>query len=70
MSIWIVDANQPTDLIYKFTKALWEHRDELEKVHAKCREVTFNTALDGLGIPLHPGAEKYYGEMSHPNISD
>jgi len=68
MAIWMVDANQPTDLIYKYTKALWEHRDELEKVHDKCKEVTFDTALDGLGIPLHPGAGKYYREMSHPKV--
>ena len=69
MAIWVVDANQPTDLIYNITKALWEHRDELEKVHAKCKEVTFDTALDGLGIPPHPGAERYYREMSHPKVS-
>jgi TRAP transporter TAXI family solute receptor len=58
MALWIVDADQPTELIYRFTKALWEHRDELEKVHDKCKDVTFNTALDGLGILLHPGAGK------------
>lgn len=33
MALWVVDSNQPAELIYKFTKALWEHRDELEKVH-------------------------------------
>ena len=68
MAIWAVDADQPTDLIYEITKALWEHRDELEKVHDKCKDITFNTALDGLGVPLHPGAEKYYRERSHPGI--
>jgi TRAP transporter TAXI family solute receptor len=68
MALWIVDADQPTELIYRFTKALWEHRDELEKVHDKCKDVTFNTALDSIGIPLHPGAEKYYREMSHPKL--
>jgi uncharacterized protein len=25
--------------------------------------VTLETALDGVGIPLHPGAERYYREM-------
>ena len=68
MAIWVVDANQLADPVYSFTKALWEHRDELEKVHDKCKEVTFETALDGLGVPLHPGAEKYYREMSHPKL--
>lgn len=68
MAIWVTGADQPADLIYKFTKALWEHRDEMEKVHEKCKEIKFETALDGLGIPLHPGAEKYYREMSHPRL--
>ena len=68
MALWVVDAEQPAELVYKFTKALWEHRDELEKVHDKCKNVTIDTALDGLGLPLHPGAERYYREMSHPQL--
>ena len=29
---------------------------------AKGKAITVETALDGIGIPLHPGAEKYYRE--------
>ena len=68
MAIWAVDASQPTERIYQITKALWEHRSELEKVHEKCKEITLETALDGIGIPVHPGAEKYYREKAHPGI--
>lgn len=32
------------------------------QVHAKGRDVTLETALDGMAIPLHPGAAKYYKE--------
>jgi len=32
------------------------------QVHAKGKDVTLETALDGMAIPLHPGAEKYYKE--------
>ncbi|MBA7540426.1 hypothetical protein ES705_32723 [subsurface metagenome] len=45
------------------TKALWEHRDVLEKVHSQGKNITLETALDGIGIPLHPGAELYYKEV-------
>lgn len=31
-------------------------------VHAKGKDVTLETALDGMAIPLHPGAAKYYKE--------
>lgn len=68
MAIWAVDETQPTDLVYQITKALWENRAELEKVHEKCKEITFETALNGIGVPLHPGAEKYYSEKGHPKL--
>jgi len=32
------------------------------KTHAKGKEVTLDTALDGMAIPLHPGAAKFYRE--------
>ncbi len=62
-ALWICDAKLSPTLVYKMTKALWEHRDILEKVHAKGKDITLDTALDGIGIPLHPGAELYYKEV-------
>ena len=34
----------------------------MAKAHAKGRDVTLDTALDGMAIPLHPGAAKFYRE--------
>jgi TRAP-type uncharacterized transport system substrate-binding protein len=34
----------------------------LDKGHAKGKAIQKTTALNGVGIPLHPGAEKYYRE--------
>jgi len=62
-ALWICDAKLSPTLVYKMTKALWEHRDILEKVHSQGKNVTLETALDGIGIPLHPGAELYYKEV-------
>jgi len=62
-ALWVCDANLSPTLVYKMTKALWEHRDVLEKVHAKGKDITLETALNGMGIPLHPGAELYYKEV-------
>ena len=61
---WITGAKESEDLIYKITKALWnkESRKLLDVGHAKGKAITVETALDGIGIPLHPGAEKYYKE--------
>ncbi|MBT9383613.1 TAXI family TRAP transporter solute-binding subunit [Pseudooceanicola sp. CBS1P-1] len=61
---WITSADQPEDLIYGITKALWNEntRKQLDAGHAKGKSITLETALDGIGIPLHPGAEKFYKE--------
>lgn len=62
IATWIVDEKIPANLVYEMTKALWEKRDVLEKVHAKGKEIRLETALAGMSIPLHPGAERYYKE--------
>jgi TRAP transporter TAXI family solute receptor len=61
---WVTSAKQPEDLVYKITKALWseETRKQLDAGHAKGKLITLKNATTGLGIPLHPGAEKFYKE--------
>ena len=57
-----VRADLPEDVVYMLTKVLFEHVDELRTVHAKARAISLETALNGMSIPLHPGAIKYYEE--------
>jgi uncharacterized protein len=61
---WVTSADQPEELIYGITKAMWNEstRALLDAGHAKGKEITAETALDGVGIPLHPGAERFYSE--------
>lgn len=40
-----------------------EARRLLDVGHAKGKLVTLDMALDGIAIPLRPGAERYYGEI-------
>jgi uncharacterized protein len=49
-------------LVYKMTKVLLEHLDELTAMFAEYRHVTKEWAANSMGIPHHPGAEKYYKE--------
>nr|WP_324753054.1 TAXI family TRAP transporter solute-binding subunit [Roseovarius sp. Pro17] len=62
---WVTSADVPDDLIYGITAALWNEntRTLLDSGHQKGKEITVETALDGVGIPLHPGAEKFYREQ-------
>ncbi|WP_298966865.1 TAXI family TRAP transporter solute-binding subunit [uncultured Roseibium sp.] len=61
---WFTNANEEEELIYQITKALWneESRRLLDVGHAKGKTITPDTALFGVGVPLHPGAERYYKE--------
>ena len=61
---WITSADQDEELIYGITKALWNDstRAQLDAGHAKGKAIVLDNALDGLGVPLHPGAERFYKE--------
>ena len=56
---WITSAEMEEELVYAMTKALWHESAGalLEDGHVKARSITVDTALDGIAIPLHPGAE-------------
>lgn len=63
----VVSSEQPEELVYEITKALWNDntRKLLDNGHAKGKQITAETALDGvaaLGVPLHEGAERFYKE--------
>ena len=51
------------DVVYGITKAFWTHLDRLGAAHAAARAVDLQKATQGMPIPLHPGAQKYYREV-------
>lgn len=61
----VTSVDQPADLVYNITKALWNKntRKLLDKGHPKGKVIRMETALKGVLIPLHPGAEKFYKEQ-------
>jgi uncharacterized protein len=52
-----------TETVYAMTKALWTNLDQLVAAHSAARSIDVKHALDGMPLPLHPGAEKYYKEV-------
>ena len=50
------------DLVYEITKALFENQKELATGHAKGNDLSAQNAVQGVSIPFHPGAEKYFEE--------
>jgi uncharacterized protein len=51
------------DVVYSMTKALWTNLDSLVAAHSAAKAIELKHALDGMPVPLHPGAEKYYKEV-------
>jgi hypothetical protein len=44
------------------TKALFGNLDHLSSAHSAARAISLETAADGLPVPLHPGATRFYRE--------
>ncbi|AZV80882.1 TAXI family TRAP transporter solute-binding subunit (plasmid) [Parasedimentitalea marina] len=63
----VTNANIDEELVYQITKAMWSNtaRKLLDNGHPKGKAITLETALEGvegIGVPLHPGAERFYRE--------
>ena len=50
------------DLVYAMTKAMYENLGDLAAAHAAGKSIKLENALQGMPIPLHPGAAKYFKE--------
>jgi TRAP transporter TAXI family solute receptor len=67
---WITSSTQSERLIYQVTKAIWNGNSHklLNNGHVKGKSISLDSALKGIAIPLHPGAERFYreaGMMAH-----
>ena len=61
---WVTSAKADTETVYQITKALFSDATQkaLQAGHAKGKFITKENAVKGVGIPFHPGAEKFYKE--------
>ena len=64
MNLLVTHQNMDDKTAYSIVKAVFEHLDELVRVHGEAQNFKLEnqkTAAAG-GIPWHPGAAKYYAE--------
>ena len=59
----VTSADVPDEVVYDYTKTVFENLEELKGTHAAFRILQPKDMLGGLSAPLHPGAEKYYKEQ-------
>lgn len=61
-NLLITHADMSEDVVYLLTKTLFENLSFLNSVNKGTMSISLQTAMDGLNIPLHPGAIRYYQE--------
>ncbi|GAB4181663.1 MAG: TAXI family TRAP transporter solute-binding subunit [Thalassobaculales bacterium] len=61
---WLTSSRRSAELIHGILTALWHpsSRRILDSGHPEGRNIRLETALSGLAIPLHEGAERFYRE--------
>ena len=61
LAMLVVKEDISEDVVYDITKAIYENAESI--AHGKADLIKAETALDGIGIEIHPGAQKYYDEV-------
>ncbi|MGI6469713.1 MAG: TAXI family TRAP transporter solute-binding subunit [Syntrophomonadaceae bacterium] len=50
------------DTVYQITKAIYSNLDKLASTHSVGKLITIESAAEGMSIPVHPGAAKFFNE--------
>lgn len=61
-NLLICKESLPEDLIYQITKAIYENVSEITLSAGWLKNMSYKTATEGVAIPFHPGAAKYFKE--------
>jgi TRAP transporter TAXI family solute receptor len=59
----VTRADVADDLVYDVTKVVFESTRQLAAAHPAAAGIKIEQALDGMPVPLHPGARKYFKEV-------
>jgi TRAP transporter TAXI family solute receptor len=62
-NLLVVSDAMPADVAEDITRAIFEHLDELARVHPEAENISVDTATDTGPVPLHPGAQRYFDEV-------
>jgi len=62
-NLLVVSKDTPEETVYLLTKTMYENLPFLNTVHKATKAMSVQKAIDGLPMPLHPGAAKYYMEQ-------
>ncbi|SDJ45455.1 TAXI family TRAP transporter solute-binding subunit [Salipiger marinus] len=63
----VTHAGVSDEVAYQMTKLLFDNLEELTSSHQAAAQIKLEAALDGMPVPLHPGAERFYREQGMIN---
>lgn len=58
----VTHEDVPEETVYQMTKLLFDNLPALVAAHSAAKQISLENALQGMPLPLHPGAERYYKE--------
>ena len=58
----VLEEDADKEAVYELTKAIFENAEAIGKEHAKGAELSLENATEGLTVPFHAGAAKYFEE--------
>lgn len=58
----VTRSDLPDSAVYAWTKAIFDNLPELQAAHSAAKSIKLEGALQGMPVPVHPGAAKYFTE--------
>ncbi|MDR1935384.1 MAG: TAXI family TRAP transporter solute-binding subunit [Candidatus Accumulibacter sp.] len=70
VAILVTHEKVPENVIYEFVKNMYGNLDAIHASHATAKQITLESALSGITVPVHAGAAKFYKEkgLTVPDI--
>jgi len=62
-AVVVTSADTSDKLVYTFVKTILENFEEFKTLHPAYSNVTRKSLVEGLGVPLHRSAKKYFKEI-------
>lgn len=64
MNLLLVHHELPEEAVYDITKGFFDNLDTIHSAHNAAKEnIHLENVMEGMIVPLHPGAERYFQEM-------
>lgn len=61
-NLLVSTADASEEVVYLIVKTIYDHLEYLHQMHAATQAMSLDNAIEGLPVPLHPGAVRFYRE--------